>query len=266
MKAVFLAALASACTLEPGQGFATLEAVELDARFEPGAARDLDGALLTDLGYVVELDSFELQMARLELQTRAESGETARFEPANPPEGYELCHGGHCHADDGSLVPYEAIEAELAGGVAAFGTLATLPVERVVDLREGERLTLVRVEPSRELPEAHVRRAALHFSSVTLSGSVREGGLEAPIPLSVSLSMDTLTTGALDMPIDRDEPGRFSLRAELAFDGTLLDGIDFASIASPVVIDDPDEPHAAPFVDALTDTALQITILGKGDE
>jgi hypothetical protein len=267
MKAVVLAvALSSACTLGPGRGFATLDAVELDARFEPGAARDVDGAVLTDLGYLVELDSFELEIDRFELQTLADSGESLRFDEANPPQGYDLCHGGHCHAEDGSLVPYEEIEAELAGGVAAFSTLATLPVERVVDLREGEGLRLSRVEPSRELPEGHVRRAALHFTRVTLSGRVSEGGLETPLPLTVSLNVDARTTGALDLPIDRDAPGRFLLQAELAFDGTLLDGIDFVNTAESVDIDDPDDERAARLIDALTDTAFELTIVESENE
>jgi hypothetical protein len=267
MKAALLAvALSSACALEPGHGFATLDAVELDARFEPGVARDIDGAVLTDRGYVVELDTFELEIDRFELQTLTDSGEPARFDEANPPEGYDLCHGGHCHAEDGSLVPYEEIEAELAGGVAAFGTLATLPVERVVDLREGEELTLARVEPSRELPEGHVRRAALHFTRVALSGSVSEGGLQNSLPFTVSLNVDARATGALDMPIDRDAPGRFLLQAELAFDGTLLDGIDFVDTAESVDIDDPDDERAARLIDALTDTALALTIVENENE
>jgi hypothetical protein len=136
---------AHACTLDAGHGFATLEDGELRMEFAAGRARELDGgAFLTDRGYRVHPATMTLhvsELALLELRG-ARGGAGASFDPANPPEGFALCHGGHCHAEDGSLVDYADVQAMLAGDTARFEPLATLPVDRTFDLLDGEDAAL----------------------------------------------------------------------------------------------------------------------------
>ena len=92
-----------------------LVTVELAVAFEPPAARlDEAGRLKTANDFRIELEGLGAVVGQTELL--AQAGAAASFDPANPPPGYSLCHNGHCHADDGRLVPYEDIAIELAGG------------------------------------------------------------------------------------------------------------------------------------------------------
>src|SRR5688572_4227131 len=134
-----------ACTFEDGHGFSTVDRASLEARLEPGVARDLGNhTVLTDVGYQVHLDSATLEVDEVALEELVGGGASGgtSFDPANPPPGYSLCHGGHCHADDGRLVEYAEIEAELAGGGARFSPVVTLPVDRGLDWLDGDAIAL----------------------------------------------------------------------------------------------------------------------------
>lgn len=86
-----------------------------------------DGAVRTVLQYHVSVDELSLELAEVQLLGAAE-GASAGFDPASPPEGYSLCHAGHCHADDGTLVDYADIEQELLGG-SSGGAVASSVVD-----------------------------------------------------------------------------------------------------------------------------------------
>ena len=64
--------------------------------------------------YVVALEDVAVGFDALSVVLAAQGA--AGFDPANPPEGYSLCHNGHCHSDSGALVDYEDIALEMAGG------------------------------------------------------------------------------------------------------------------------------------------------------
>ncbi|MFO0000590.1 MAG: hypothetical protein ACK559_05635, partial [bacterium] len=66
---VMLVLLLSGCAFAPGQGFGALESARLEARLEPGPARDLGGGeILTQEGYAVRLDAVERDVGALERQ------------------------------------------------------------------------------------------------------------------------------------------------------------------------------------------------------
>lgn len=224
------------CTFEPGTGYATLESARLDARLEPGRARDLDGAVLTDLGYEVALDELSLDAGTLELLDLTGT-ERLSFDAAHPPPGYTLCHGGHCHREDGAVVPYADVEAELAGGNASLVTVASLPVDRELDLLEGAEAILDTVEPSRELPKAEIRKLGLGAGRFRGTGQVRGGALTEDAALSLDLEIEGRIEGPADLAISRDGPATLHLVAELVLDGTLFDGIDFATLVDAGNID-----------------------------
>ncbi len=239
MKRLLIAVLAlgsAACTFDAGHGFATLEAATVSARLEPGPARDLgDRTVLTDLGYWVAIDtaSWELAQARL-LATSGKSG-GGSFDPANPPAGYSLCHGGHCHADDGRLVSYADIEAELAGGSVVLSPVVTLPLGEPLDLYAKDAAALPRFEPSRELPEAQITQAEARFDRFALVATVSKGPsgaeLAAPVPFSAELPAVDLSH-SFAYSIDRHAPAHLRLALGVTLDGTLFDGIDFAELQS----------------------------------
>lgn len=89
------------------------------------------GALVTVERLEVQVDALSIELGALALTTGG--GGASAFDPASPPEGYGLCHAGHCHADDGSLVPYETIAAELGEGTPS-APAAVAPVALTVPL------------------------------------------------------------------------------------------------------------------------------------
>jgi hypothetical protein len=273
MKSTFttvaaIAALAG-CTFEDGKGFATLDSASLSARFEPGAARDLgNGIVLTSQGYRVALTRASLGVEALALnELREGSAPNGTFDPAHPPPGYSLCHGGHCHADDGRLVDYADIEAELAGGGARFEPVARVPASRAFDFLAGQTAVLDAVEPSRELPQARITQLSLSIERLELEGSVtggpEGGGLgQSSAALVVELPIGSSIDAGMSLAIDRDEPGAFSLRAALAIDGTLFDDIDFAPLqnASRIEIVDLESEPAVALASSLLKSQITITI------
>jgi hypothetical protein len=251
-------ALGSACTFEDGTGFATLRAAKLEVSFEPGA-RDLAGTILTNGDYRVRLEGFSAELESFELDQLTSSGGPG-FDPANPPPGYTLCHGGHCHAVDGRLVDYADIEAELAGGGASLSAVATFPIGTTADLLAGERVELDTVEPSRELPRANVRKAALTVARVELSGSVSGGPPKLDeTPLSITLP-GARPTGPVELEIARDGPAELRLDARLRVDGTLFDDIDWAELAADgAVVVEPESPAAETLVTALSNNEIELS-------
>jgi hypothetical protein len=230
MTPLLLLTALSGCTRAPGTGFATLSGVDLRVEHAPGEARDLgDGSFLTDLGYRVRLDDAELDVGSVRFEELR--GGAGDFDPADPPEGYSLCHGGHCHAADGSLVAYADVEAELAGDSASFEPVATLAVDRSADLLAGEDARLLSVAPSPELPAATIRRCSVGVGGVRMAGSVGGGGLTEDLALAVDLDLDDTLTGPFDLDVDRDSPPVLELGVDVVVGGTLFDGVDFAGLA-----------------------------------
>lgn len=235
--------LFAACTFAPGHGFGSLDAATLDAAWVPGEGRDLGGhTVLTDLGYEVHLDAFTLGLSEARL-LELSGGGTSTFDPAHPPEGYGLCHGGHCHRDDGALIDYADIEAELAGAGASFVAVATLPVDADVDLLAG--VTLALPTPDADLPAADVSKVEVGVAGFALAGTVSDrDGWTAPFTAAIPTG-GTLSAG-LDVPLDREHDPAISLALAVEPGGTLFDGLDFRLLSEEdgVVIDAPTDPGA----------------------
>jgi hypothetical protein len=225
-----LALLSAGCTFEPGKGYATLESASFSLAFEPGAARDLgDDTVLTDRGFAVKVTELTLELGELTLSELGTSGGSDQsFDPANPPAGYSLCHGGHCHADDGRLVAYADIEAELAGGAAAFEPVVTLGTAGVFSALEDPTIDSVAVAPSRALPRVTLRKASLPLHRVLLKAEAQHAsGVGPTASIEATLSPGPSLEHGFTQHVDRDGPERFRLKAELAIDGSLFDDIDF---------------------------------------
>lgn len=250
------------CAFGPGQGFGELEAASLTAVFSPGAARDLGGGeVLSQDGYAVRVDTLALDLGDVELLALSGGG-SATFDPANPPEGYTLCHGGHCHSESGALVDYADIEAELAGGAASFSAVVTLPVGEAADLLDGAVFDFD-VAPYAYLPAADVSKVEVGVSALRLEGEVRrhpDDGWRAPI--TVALPLEGAFGAGFDLPLDRAHDPVVTLSIALAPDGTLFDGLDLAALATEdgVMLDDPDDPGAAELAAAVLATAPAATV------
>ncbi len=257
--------LLAGCTFTPGGGFTTLSSADLEVSLEPGVARDLgDDTILTDQGYAVAFEELTLGLEVVDLEELQGGGVGGgTFDPSDPPPGYSLCHGGHCHRDDGALIDYADIEAELAGGAASFVAVASLPVGLEVDLLSGLSTRLNDVEPSPLLPLADVTRIRLAMTDVHLVATVTGGPLEEgeEVPLSAELPVGAATSG-FELTIDRDIDPTITLTIALHPGGSLLDGLDL-SAGGGLELTDLDSEAAVSFVANLAATEVAATWTGE---
>lgn len=240
--------LLSGCALDAGEGFAVLEPT-VRAGYTPLPSRDVgNGFQQLASDFQVRLDTAALGTSHVELLSAATSGGGGgggqTFDPANPPPGYSLCHGGHCHRDDGALVDYEDIQAELnGGGGGSTSTLvAALHVDAELDLLAGQTLT-PECEPDCELPRGTVSTVHWDVVALRLTGVVRDNRatprLAGEIPFRLDLAVEggedeeaeplVELSGALDVPSDREHKPRVKLALALALSPTLFDGLDWAA-------------------------------------
>jgi hypothetical protein len=229
--AVAVAALAGGCAFTDGGPFAVLSAelaasapIETDRALEDGWQK-----LASD--YEVRIESLELELEPIALIEIA--GGELGFDPANPPPGYSLCHNGHCHRDDGALVSYEEIAAELAGDSGAERVVVSLPVG-ALDLIAGERRPLD-CAPSCELPLARIGLARLPLMRVRIAGQVRDGRGSPRLPGELDFAADYAPSGFawladLSLPADRGSDPDVDLSLELEVTSRSLDDIEFASL------------------------------------
>ena len=228
------------CTFQPGVAFGTLTGATLTTRFQPDASRlDAEGRIKTDTGYRIRVDSLQLVVGKLDFQsTTGTSGSTGggTFDPANPPPGYTLCHGGHCHRDDGALVSYEDIEAELSGGTATTRTVVSLPVEAPFNLLSGSATASIsECEPGCQLDRGTWSQAVLHLTSLTATGSVEDPSAFDRLGGQTRTWSLTLTQEAfsrkVDVTLDRTQGDRLAVAATFALSEKLWDAIDFKTLA-----------------------------------
>lgn len=253
------------CAWNEGRGFATLEETRVSARVQQEPASAL-AEITTDLGYVVRLASAELYVEDVVLEQVAAGGGDAHFDPAHPPEGYSLCHSGHCHSEDGRLVAYEEIEQEAASAGETYAPVASIPVYSGLDLLAGATRRVRQVQPSDELPRAELQRVTLHAGALQLRGSVQSGpggeSLPQALPLVVDLELRIPLRAAVHVDIDRDSPAHVRAVVEVTVARALLDELDFVRLAQAgtVSLSDVESPLVDPVLDALAGSELHFEL------
>ena len=269
-----LAVIASAvglvsCTLQPGVSFGTLAGATLEARFQPPASRlDAEGRLKTASGYRLRIDALKLVPRQLDFQsTSGKAGTGGSFDPANPPKGYSLCHGGHCHRDDGALISYEEIEAELSGGALSTVTVLSLPVTTPFDLLSGSATaSLVQGQAGRQLNRGKWSKSVLQFTTLTASGSVEDptafnrlGGQTHSWSLTLSPSA---FSQLIDVSIDREHGERIAIASTFTLSETLWDEVDFQTLAATpgVMVLDQHEATQARLNENLAKSQFNVTV------
>ncbi|MDQ3264202.1 MAG: hypothetical protein M3Y59_11155 [Myxococcota bacterium] len=232
--------LLSGCALGPGQPFAILHP-SFSAALEVPEGRDAgDGWQRLDTSYQVKFTNLELVFAPLQLQEVGASGPIT-FDPGNPPPGYTVCHNGHCDREDGALVPYAEVQAELNGGAGGPRTVVSLPVGTVDLLSGGERP--LECQPSCDLPFTELTRALAPVIRVRMAGLLRDGAVPARIAetswtLETDLQAAPVTlSGELSLIASNEHPLHAELLVAAPLSGRLWDGIDAATLqpaAGPV--------------------------------
>lgn len=161
-------ALASGCGFADGDPWGRVD-LSLVVGLRPPASR-LDGARLkTANDFRIAIDTVTLEVSAVALTSAGGAG--GAFDPADPPPGYALCHNGHCHSDDGRLVAYEDIAAELGGGA----TVTTVVVASGDGVSVGlgqEREVALACERGCEVDEpATIDRARITIAAWTVRGT-----------------------------------------------------------------------------------------------
>lgn len=261
------------CADEPGHGFATLESASVQVSLEPGEARAIDGAILTNRAYRVTVTRLEIDVESVALTSLSGGNGSARFDPSNPPPGYGTCHGGHCHHEDGRLVDYADIEAELAAGSGGgFTEVARAEVGQRLDALAAERKRVSEFAPSRELPETELRKVSVGLSALRVDAEVSSGDdTTSPRRLVVRVPLELSLEEGVDLRIDRDGPAVLRLAVVLRLDGTLFDDIEFdeldaalrdAGVATVLEVSDPEDSLALQLATALLASELEVRFDG----
>jgi hypothetical protein len=225
------------CAWEAGQGFAVVEPT-VRVAYEALPARNAgDGYQKLSSDYQVRLDSAAMRLSGIELLATA-SGPSGSFDPANPPPGYSLCHGGHCHRDDGALIPYEQIAAELGGG-GGSRTVVTLPVDEPLNLLAPETRPLG-CQPDCALPQTRVSQGRWGVETLRIEGTVRDGHVPPRIASERRFVLDlkpgaddapvAVLDGEVELPSDRATPPEAKVALNLVLTAGLFDTVDWSTL------------------------------------
>lgn len=260
--AALILALAPACAWDAGEPFGEVDGA-LTARWTTPASRDRgDGWQKLASDFEIRLDTATWTTTALALVPAATAA--VSFDPASPPPGYSLCHAGHCHADDGRLVAYEDIAAELAGDtppapVATFTTGA-------LDLAAGAQVGLGCDGPC-PLPRTVIGRAELGVASIALAGAVRDTRAEPRIDerawtLSFTPAASLPLTARTELAVDRGEDPTITLAVALEPTAALLDRVGWEALAAVPgdLVVDSDAAALTAFTSELAELALTLSV------
>ena len=235
LTALLVLASGPGCTFEDGLGWATLSAtvkgsLEVDEAHASATGATLQASFLAESGEAVarfevtvqKLRATVLSLGLLET-TSATGGGGGTFDPASPPPGYTLCHGGHCHTEAGGIESYEEIRARMSGAqTGPVQTVAsTIESGAALDLLEAASLEL----GAHEQNTISLSGVRLVLSGFELRGTVSLDGAEVPIEVGIpqEIQLDADVSAALG------EGGLEEAKLDVALVITagLLDGIRF---------------------------------------
>lgn len=235
-----LAASLSGCAMGDGDPFATVKptlAAEIHFHEEDMTQ---DGWLALEEGGLLKVEQATLTVSEVRVLASSADSSVTAFDPAHPPEGYTLCHGGHCHATDGSVKSYAEIEAELLGGNAsALSTALTLSAADPLNLLDEEAVALTCPDDERgacALDEVKLQRVELAAAHLFIAGQYRASEEAAAVPVSLAIDLNPeregLFTHALSFKAKRTGKQTFRLDLGLEISCDVLGEIDWES-ASP---------------------------------
>lgn len=220
----------------PGQPWGELHA-SLTARFEPEPARlDSEGRLKTSKSYVLEIEELQVGIETMRVGM-ADGAAAGGFDPANPPAGYSLCHNGHCHSDDGRLVDYEDIQAELAAatGQTGFELVLSVADPQPLSLSSAVSVPLVGCEQGCPLPRGVLSKVGLTLSRLSLRARAfdltPQGRLPAQgRPVRADFELQVPLEVRVERPVDRGSPVPVRLDLILDLPASVFDRLEFSEL------------------------------------
>lgn len=191
------------------------------------------GRFRTASEYVWQIDSLQVELAEMQLLL-ADDGARLTFDPAKPPAGYSLCHGGHCHAADGRLVDYADIQAELLGG-GAGPTAVLLPLQATAAVVADYGPALMAAP--KDLPLGTLATLRLSWRGVRVRARVWDGGPSGNrLPaqgIVVQLALPAASVAAqLKGAVGPHQPLHVYTQADLDVSIAFLDALDVAQLTA----------------------------------
>ncbi len=250
--------LMPACTFEDGLPWAKAN-FEVNAAFS-SEGRQIADRIKTSKDYEIRLDGLEVDLVAITLNTSTD-GVISTFDPADPPQGYGLCHNGHCHADDGRLVDYAAIEAELAGA-GVSGESVVQSIDRSVDLIQGGLVPLEDCLNDCEMGRGFLQTVDLRVGTVELRGRVFDTRADSRLPaegveLRGLVKLDAVFSQAVKGEVGGSELPGISVTANLIISAPVFDVLDFAQLQIDDAVDLADYPEILPeFNEKLKNTEM----------
>lgn len=238
------AAFLTSCATEPGQPWGAL-ALSTKVQLHVPADRLVPGGWVrTAAGYAMRLDRVEIDVREVAVRVQTSTASSGIFDPANPPARYSLCHNGHCHRDDGALIDYADIEAELlaaAGQTAAPAGVVLALADQATATTQGSEVPLPQCSATERcaLPRGDLATATVRVASLHVVGVVRDldadrlQGRELPLDLLVDLGADASPMGVsaqLSGSLDNGEPAGVDLDLRLVVQPLWLDGTDVGAV------------------------------------
>lgn len=221
---------ATGCTFEPGEPWGYLD-IELHA----GALQD-SGSV--DIG--------EQHVTLEELQLLAPAGTAdaiEEFDPADPPPGFELCHDGHCHHEDGGLYTYEEIAAGIGDDDSGSVVIARGPLQASgLDLSGG----VVTERQFRIVDQTTVDEVSVIVEVLELEATMKDDDKAVDLDVEIRMASRPLGTDVL-YEFGRDEPEHQQLALRLHWPDDLFE--DLAGLdAEFEQADDGDTIHISEFI------------------
>ena len=256
--AALLPLLLAGCAADPGLPWGEVEAT-VEARLAVPSDRLRPQGLATAPGYVVQLTSLAVTTASVTFTVDPPGADSA-FDPANPPEGFSLCHNGHCHAADGSLVDYDIV-ALSTGGAGRSTRMFSAEAQLQPPLSSGQAATaplaLGCADDLCRYDRGELSSVALRVAELRMAGRIFDAGSGGSLPtdgapFDLSVALDTDVTAAASIPFGPDHDPGVKLGIGLALPISLIDAVTPATIADPTLF--------APLADTKVREAAELSI------
>jgi hypothetical protein len=211
-----LSHLTTGCSFTDGEPWSSLR-VSLSSQTSPD---DLVGS--PDVSLDASPAALNLELVRV---TTTSGGGGGEFDPSDPPEGYTLCHNGHCHAESGELVSYEDVRAEMqSGGGTSESTLGTASTD--IDFSAPISTT---VGPLPIASQGAVSRVDIESPNVVLNGTIQRGGSSVPMVARLGpIEFGGVTLDGVNIGPDAPETRTLSLCA--TWSDPLFEDIDLEAL------------------------------------
>ena len=228
------------CALPAGHPW-TVADIEAEVIWETQGRRGDDGLLKTAKNYRLDFQSIRLSAVHVQVEASIDGADTS-FDPSDPPEGYSLCHNGHCHNDAGELIDYEDIILELGSGDASSQVVTRKAREPIiVDSAQAQSAHSMVLGPCDdplglcEVGPSDLRAMSLQLDSVAVKFRiVHDTHFPAPgIVLDVDVPMDSKLSSITAISLGTDGPQTVRLLARLAITPQIWDRLEFKDFLDP---------------------------------